>query len=92
MNEQTELDLIAVIMKAMAHPTRLFIIRKLGKQEHCVCELTQMVGIDQSTMSKHLAVLKSAAIVESRKENNQVYYRLIRPCLLDVMQCVLKKP
>lgn len=92
MRNQSELDIIAVIMKAMAHPTRLFIIKALGDHEHCVCELTEMVGIDQSTMSKHLSVLRNAGIVESRKENNQVYYALIRPCLLDVMQCVLKKP
>ncbi|MDD2227931.1 MAG: metalloregulator ArsR/SmtB family transcription factor [Candidatus Cloacimonetes bacterium] len=91
MRNQSELDIIAVIMKAMAHPTRLFIIRALDGQEHCVCELTEMVGIDQSTMSKHLSILKNAGIVEGRKENNQVYYRLIRPCLLDVMQCVMKK-
>ena len=47
----------ATIIKAMAHPTRLMIIEELSKQEHCVCELTEMVGADTSTVSKHLSVL-----------------------------------
>ncbi|GAB1469001.1 metalloregulator ArsR/SmtB family transcription factor [Candidatus Cloacimonadota bacterium] len=92
MKELRELETITIIMKAMAHPSRLFIIRALGDREHCVCELAEMVKIDQSTMSKHLSILKNAGIVEGRKENNQVYYSLLRPCLLDVMQCVIKNP
>jgi ArsR family transcriptional regulator len=38
------------IIKAMAHPTRLFIIDELSRQEKCVCELTEMIGADMSTV------------------------------------------
>jgi len=49
----------ARIFKAMAHPTRLFIVDELAQAgERCVCELTEMIGVDMSTVSRHLAVLK----------------------------------
>ena len=48
----------ANIMKAMAHPSRLFILDELSKGERCVCELTEMIGADVSTVSKHLSLLR----------------------------------
>ena len=78
----------AKIVKALAHPTRLFIVDQLAKQEICVCKLTERVGADMSTVSKHLSVLKSAGIVSDEKRGNQVFYRLSCPCLLDLFDCV----
>ena len=57
------LEAHAKIIKAMAHPTRLFIIDELSKKDKCVNELTRMVGVDISTISKHLSVLKQAGII-----------------------------
>ena len=54
----------AAILKALAHPTRLFMIEELADKSYCVCELTEMVGLDVSTVSKHLAILKDAAIIK----------------------------
>ena len=78
----------AGIIKAMAHPTRLFIVDELSRGERCVCELTDMVGADISTVSKHLAVLKAAGIVEDDKRGQQVFYRLRVPCVLRFLDCV----
>lgn len=79
----------AQIIKAMAHPSRLFIVDELAKNgERCVCELTEMVGADMSTVSRHLAVLKSAGIVEDDKRGAQVYYRLRVRCVLSFFECV----
>ena len=78
----------ARIIKAMAHPTRLFIVDQLSHQERCVCELAQMVGADISTVSKHLSVLKSAGIVDDEKKGNQVFYTLQVPCILQFFKCV----
>lgn len=50
----------AKIIKALAHPTRLFLVDQISRQETCVCELTAMVGADISTVSKHLSILKNA--------------------------------
>jgi DNA-binding transcriptional ArsR family regulator len=77
------------VVKAMAHPTRMFIVDELSKRgERCVCELTEMVGDDISTVSKHLSILKSAGIVGDEKRGNQVYYRLRVPCILDFFRCI----
>jgi ArsR family transcriptional regulator len=81
-------ELRAKIMKALAHPTRLFIIEELEKQEICVQDLTEMIGSDISTVSKHLSVLKNAGLVIDRKEKNCVYYRLKVKCVLNFLGCV----
>lgn len=76
------------IMKAMGHSTRLFILDRLNEKEHCVCELQELIGVDMSTVSKHLSILKNVGIIKSRKVNNQVFYSLLCPCVLDMYQCV----
>ena len=78
----------AKIIKAMAHPTRLFIVDELSRGEKCVCELTEMIGADISTVSKHLSVLKSAGIISDDKRGTQVYYTLRVPCVLNFFGCV----
>ena len=78
----------ARIIKAMGHPSRLFIIEELGRGERCVLDLTAMIGADVSTVSKHLTVLKQAGIVLDDKRGNQVFYRLRVPCILNFFGCV----
>ena len=78
----------ARIIKALAHPTRLFLVDELSRGERCVCELTEMVGADMSTVSKHLAVLKASGIVEDEKRGSQVFYTLRCPCVLNFFTCV----
>ena len=85
---QAQFEARANVMKAMAHPSRLFIIHQLSFGEHCVCELRDMVGADLSTVSKHLSVLRNAGIVEAEKRGVQVFYRLKVPCVLNFMSCV----
>lgn len=78
----------ARILKAMAHPSRLFIIEELQKQERCVQELTEMIRADTSTVSKHLSVLKMAGLIADEKRANRIYYTLRCPCILDFINCV----
>jgi ArsR family transcriptional regulator len=85
---QAKLEARARIIKAMAHPTRLFIVDELSKGEQCVFELTERIGADMSTVSRHLSVLKSAGIVQDEKRGAQVYYRLRCPCVLAFFDCV----
>ncbi len=80
----------AKILKAMAHPTRLYIIDILSKKESCVCELTELIKADISTVSKHLSVLKNAGIVSDSKMGTKVYYNLLVPCVLDFITCTEK--
>ncbi len=85
---QARLEARARILKAMAHPTRLFIVDELSKQERCVAELTQMIGADMSTVSKHLSVLRGVGIIADQKRGTQVFYRLAVPCALDFFACL----
>jgi ArsR family transcriptional regulator len=81
-------------MKALAHPTRLYIVNELSKGKLCVCEMTEMVGADGSTISKHLSLLKNAGIVDFEKRGTSMYYSLKMPCVLNFFTCigdVLKK-
>lgn len=78
----------AAVIKALAHPTRLFIVDVLSRHEKCVCELTEMVGVDISTISKHLAVLRTAGLVEDDKRGLQVWYRLRTPCVINFFDCI----
>ena len=78
----------ARVIKAMAHPSRLLIIDELSRRERCVCDLTELVGADTSTVSKHLSVLKNAGIVEDDKRGAQVFYRLVTPCVMNFFRCV----
>jgi len=85
---QARFEAWAKIIKAMAHPTRLFIVDELSRQERCVYELTEMIGADTSTVSKHLSVLRNVGIVQDEKRGAQVYYSLRVPCILNFFYCV----
>lgn len=78
----------AKIIKAMAHPVRLFIVDELFRSEHCVRELTGKIGYDMSTVSKHLSVLKNAGIVRDEKRGAEVFYKLRMPCVMNFFGCV----
>ena len=78
----------ANILKALAHPTRLWMAEQLESGEKCVCEFVDQIDADFSTISKHLSVLKQAGIVADEKRGKQVYYTLKVPCVLNFMQCV----
>lgn len=78
----------ATVMKALAHPSRLFIVDELSRGERCVCELTDMIGADVSTVSKHLSLLKKAGVVIDDRRGAQVFYRLRVPCILNFFGCV----
>ncbi|MHC2069617.1 ArsR/SmtB family transcription factor [Bremerella sp. T1] len=78
----------AKVAKAMAHPSRLFMLDLLGQRDMCVQELTQNVGCDQSTVSKHLAVLKDAGLIEARREGTSNFYTLTCGCLDGFFQCL----
>ena len=86
--DKNDLKKRANFFKALAHPTRLFIIEQISKKEKCVCELTDMVGVDISTISKHLSILKNEGIVVEDKRGKNVYYSLKYPCVLTLFDCV----
>jgi DNA-binding transcriptional ArsR family regulator len=88
MENKNYYKLRAEIFKALAHPTRLFIVQELAKGRKCVCEINEMLDCDVSTLSKHLSVLKNAGILSDEKKGLQVFYSLRLCCVSDFFACV----
>ena len=76
---------VSEVFKALGHPSRLFIVERLAAAPHCVCELSELVGADMSTVSRHLSILRSAGIVSDRKEGTTVYYSLTCTCFAQML-------
>lgn len=94
-NKTADYRLVARVMKAVAQPIRLAIVDALKDGERCVSDIVEAVGAERSNVSRHLAVLTRAGIVEYRKEGLMVYYALRTPCILSIFGCVsgvLEKP
>jgi ArsR family transcriptional regulator len=62
------------VMKAASDPTRVKILKMLGKKVMCVCEIQTALGTAQSTASKHLKILEDAGLVISKKDGLWVNY------------------
>ncbi len=77
----------ARVLRALANPARLQVVDRLAEGPCTVGELTALVGLDQSTVSKHLAVLRAQGIVDDERRGNRVFYRLLTPCVLDFFAC-----
>ena len=80
----------SLVLKALAHPARLAMVDHLQKGPATAGELTRLVGSDQSTVSKHLTVLKAQGIVDDHREGNSVVYTLLTPCVRDFFSCACK--
>ncbi|MGM0421184.1 MAG: ArsR/SmtB family transcription factor [Bacillota bacterium] len=67
---------LAKIMKALAHENRLRILNLLNQQALCVCELTNIMEVNQSNASRHLKKLAQADLIEQSREGHWVYYSI----------------
>jgi DNA-binding transcriptional ArsR family regulator len=75
-------------LKALAHPARLRLVEALGRGERRVLDLRKLVGLDLSTVSRHLKLLADAGLLASRREGRKVVYSLAAPCVLDYLNCL----
>ena len=64
------------ITKALSDPNRVRILLSLRRGELCVCQITELLDLATSTISKHLSILNQAGLIVSRKTERWVYYRL----------------
>jgi ArsR family transcriptional regulator len=75
-------DRIAVLLKALADPTRLRLMSMIAAaDEVCVCDLLGPFDVSQPTISHHLKVLREAGLVDCERRGTWVYYRAERPAL-----------
>ena len=79
---------IAQIAKALASPVRVRILRILGEGERCGCEFVPLLGLDPSVVSRHLAVLYRASLVESRRDGVRILWRLASPEIPRLLRCL----
>ncbi len=78
----------ALIFKALGQPTRLEILNLLKDGERCVCEIFPEVKQEQANVSKHLAILKQAGILDSRKEGLRIIYWIKSQEVLNLLRTV----
>lgn len=83
-------DRSAALARALADAKRLCVVERLAEGERSVSELSRDAGCQVPNMSQHLAVLRSAGIVASRREGNTVFYRLADPGVLEVYRLLQK--
>ena len=83
---EDEYQRTAVIGRALADPKRLCVLESLAHGEVSVSDLSSVVGCQVPNMSQHLAVLRSAGLVTTRREGSTVFYRLTDPRVLEAYQ------
>ena len=74
------------LFHSLADPARLAIVRRLAGGEARVRDLTDELGLAQSTISKHVACLRDCGLVEGRPVGRQMFYSLTRPELMDLLE------
>ena len=90
MSDDTErkvYEMKARVLRALAHPIRLAVVDFLVEGEQCVCDIAEQVGAQRSNVSRHLAVMVNAGVLESRKDGLKVIYRLRTPCVASCLSC-----
>jgi ArsR family transcriptional regulator len=68
-----------VVFRALADPTRLRLLNLIGNREICVCYFVEILGMSQPKISRHLAYLRRAGVVASRRDRKWMHYRLTVP-------------
>ncbi len=97
MTEKPKIDMTiynmqAGISKTLANPIRLAILHSLRDGEKNVNELTEILGISQSNLSQHLALMRQTGILKTRKQGTSTYYSVTNPKInkaCDMVQEVL---
>ncbi len=88
-NEIKDLEMQANLLKAMAHPVRLCILKGLVRTGGChVTHMTECLGLPQSTISQHLQTLRHAGLIEGERQGLSITYRVTNPLvpiLLDTL-------
>lgn len=88
MISQAEANKRSKIVKTLAHPTRIIMIEYLKSGEKTFSQIFDLFKLDKSTVSKHLAVLKSVNIISLTKQGRDTIYKLEVPCITDFFGCV----
>lgn len=72
-------------LRCITEDSRRSILKFLGNEEKCVCEIVEFIGKEQSVVSHHLAQLRNCGIVTSRQDGKRVLYKIINPELTEFL-------
>jgi len=86
--EEEGYRLQARMVKALAHPTRLRMLALLREGDRCACEFGPLLGLRQANVSQHLAVLRKAHLVSTRRDGVRIMYSLSDERMADVLDTV----
>lgn len=75
-------------MRSLSHPQRLLVLCALGEEEKSVAQLRAELDIEQVPMSQQLMRLRADGLVEARREGTSVYYRIVRPEVLEIIRAL----
>ena len=78
----------AAVARALSDPKRLCVLESLASGELSVGDLSSLVGCQVPNMSQHLAVLRTAGLVTSRREGSTIFYRLADPRVLEAYRLI----
>lgn len=78
----------AELLRSLSHPQRLLVLCALGTEEKSVAQLREELDIEQVPMSQQLMRLRADGLVESRREGTTVFYRIVRPEVLTMVQAL----
>ena len=87
-SSELDLERFAAVGRALADPKRLCVLESLAEGECSVRELSLKVGCQVPNMSQHLAVLRSAGVVATRRVGSTVYYRVADPAVLEAYRLI----
>lgn len=80
----------AKLLKSMSHPGRLMVLCHLLKGEYPVSALNQVIPLSQSALSQHLAGLRQAGLVDTRRESQVIYYRLKSQAVFEILEALYR--
>jgi DNA-binding transcriptional ArsR family regulator len=89
-NVKDDSDEAARLLKAMAHPARLRLLRRLRDEECCVSEVEKCLRISQPNVSQHLRILREAGLIEGTRRRTRVCYRIADARVRAVLDIIAK--
>lgn len=78
-------QLKAELFKTLGHPVRIRVLELLSQREHAVAEMLPQIGVEASSLSQQLAVLRRSGLVAARREGSTVFYALTSPQVAELL-------
>jgi DNA-binding transcriptional ArsR family regulator len=90
-NDTEKLERAAIMLKAMAHPTRMAIVDLIVREkELTVTEIYERLNLEQAVASQHLAILKDKDVLAMKRDGKNCYYQIAKPMLKELIDVIME--